>query len=47
MNHTDNQGRGDREQLPSGAGIVVGLMIGLSAWAVVSICWIGITTIWP
>lgn len=47
MNYNDNQGRGDESQLPDGSGIVLGVIIGLSAWAVVSACWLAINAIWP
>ena len=35
MNHTDNQGRGDRPQMPEGAGFIYWAIVGLGLWCAI------------
>ena len=37
MDHNENQGRGDRPQLPEGSGIVYGAIVGTCCWFVLLI----------
>lgn len=38
------QGRGQSEQLPDGAGCVIGVLFGLAAWALVAVVLRGLMT---